>query len=658
HADASPPEVAEALREVFSESDPRLTALLVAAMHRLASYPGEQLQEYFARMAERLAIELVMEDFRAGRVRAVGIRAAVEKLADVLASSNDSVSSSNSGSRPAGWASSEARAEALMEKFWTEAMAHPEFPAAEETLRGREAWCVPMSALRPYLASLAGDGDESTRTAPHSTAFSRARDLFLNYARGLESEDFSARQATASGLSEVGNLVELLWPKESPVELARPVERALLAESAPEIAGVLTAVSDRLAQISLGREDFAEYERMLDAVDKRARTSEQIHLSSLARRFLSEDRWVRLADAALAHRPLHPSLPRILGRDPERLLDLLTTRLMNNDGPNGTTAQADGKGVAPNRGAQNSADQLPGMARLLRAIGEPATGAMAARVFDPRTPRATAAVKLLVITQPARLLEVLPRALPGWDWSLQDMAVGELLRAGTSGCAKAFVEALPQAHSLVVPLLLDEIGIAKEASGLPALIEIASGKNERLRDVFVRIKAIEALGRMEARESSELLRAILRERNGLTHVEPAGLRAAAEESLAMMENHPSSVRVRKTNDAVAKSSVSHMRARRYLRVPLESPLTARIEDAHPVAARVTTISLGGAYLESGRRLNVGDTFDVAIRSGLSSIRGTAVVRNLEAGGGGVEFVHMKQDDREKLRKLITKLAKT
>jgi hypothetical protein len=71
-------------------------------------------------------------------------------------------------------------------------------------------------------------------------------------------------------------------------------------------------------------------------------------------------------------------------------------------------------------------------------------------------------------------------------------------------------------------------------------------------------------------------------------------------------------------------------------------------------ARVRTISLGGAYLESPGRLNVGESIQLEVRAGLRKIHLTAVVRNLGSGGGGVEFVHMKDEDRDRLRRLVRK----
>jgi PilZ domain len=90
-----------------------------------------------------------------------------------------------------------------------------------------------------------------------------------------------------------------------------------------------------------------------------------------------------------------------------------------------------------------------------------------------------------------------------------------------------------------------------------------------------------------------------------------------------------------------------------VRVPLDSPLRAQI-DSQPTAhmARVKTISLGGAYLESPKKMAVGDSIKLEIRSGFRKLNFTAVVRNIGPEGNGVEFVHMKDEDREKLRKLV------
>jgi len=207
-------------------------------------------------------------------------------------------------------------------------------------------------------------------------------------------------------------------------------------------------------------------------------------------------------------------------------------------------------------------------------------------------------------------------------------------------------------------MMIDQIGIGQEATAVPLLMEIAAGEHEILRDQFVRIKAIEALGRLRALEAAELLRQLAGKREGLTFAEPAGLRAAAEDALALMEESPASTRTRSAFEPAAAPLGNFVVPRRYTRIPLDSPLRAQMGSQQQMSpVRVKTISLGGAYLESPSRLSVGDSIQLEVRSGLRKIHFTAVVRNIGPDGGGVEFVHMKDEDSEKLRKLVRRHLK-
>src|SRR6266851_4455855 len=269
------------------------------------------------------------------------------------------------------------------------------------------------------------------------------------------------------------------------------------------------------------------------------------------------------------------------------------------------------------------------MARLLRTIGVPVLNLLETRLYEARRQRVTAAIKLLAAADPERLLRGLARAMASWEWNLQDLAVSELMRPNNSASALStafvFSAILADAHPMVVPMMIDQLGLAQETTAVPQLMEIAAGEHESLRDQFVRIKAIEALGRM---------------------------RAAAEDALALIENRPSFKQAAAAFGAPAQSSSSYVIPRRYTRVPLDSPLRAQIEGAPAGLARVKTISLGGAYLESPRKLTVGDSIKLEVRASLRKINFTAVVRNIGPDGSGVEFVHMRDEDREKLRKLV------
>jgi hypothetical protein len=121
-----------------------------------------------------------------------------------------------------------------------------------------------------------------------------------------------------------------------------------------------------------------------------------------------------------------------------------------------------------------------------------------------------------------------------------------------------------------------------------------------------------------------------------------------------MEEGPTSARARAAFESQSPTLGGFVVPRRYTRIPLDSPLRAQIAGPQMSMARVKSISLGGAYLEAPNRLNVGDSIQLEIRSGLRKIHFTAVVRNVGPDGSGVEFVHMKDEDRDRLRKLVRK----
>ena len=620
----APEEAARAIHGALEEASRDSVQMLLGSVSQYGPREGEQPLPYLLRLSENIIFEFLSAEFSSGSLTPPAIAQAFNRFSDVIVEAGGYTgphSSQHLSSLAVTWATDTHR-EQLIDRFWLE------LPAREKSavLRSQDVWCVPVAALRQNLRQLADSGADAPRR--------EARNIVLNYARRLEISDPSARRSIAAGLNELAPIIESLWPNQVPEDLARGAMKALEAETAPETAALLAAFVEALGRIAGNRADFAGFEAILLGLERVPRDKEHDHMAALCTRLVAQDRWFLLIDAALANRPLDPVLPRLLQRDPERLLDRLTLLLTE---PRG-------------------ADLVPAMARLLRSIGVPVLNLLETRLYEARRQRVTAAIKLLAAADSERLLRGLARAMASWEWNLQDLAISELTRPSNSASAQSaafvFSAILADAHPMVVPMMIDQIGLAQETTAVPQLMEIAAGEHEILRDQFVRIKAIEALGRMRTMEAAELLRTLVEKREGLAYAEPAGLRAAAEDALAVVENRPSSKQAMAAFGAPAQPNSSYVIPRRYVRVPLESPLRAQIDGAPASLARVRTISLGGAYLESPRKLSVGDSIKLEVRAGLRKINFTAVVRSIGPDGGGVEFVHMRDEDREKLRKLV------
>lgn len=609
----APQEAARAIRAEFAGADELLRSLLTRGAGLEPPRENESLGVYLARVADALSVEYARSEFLAQRVRPAEVR----MLLSQLRSERDSHPESDASLDP------------LVERFWGS------LPARERTrlLASPDAWCLPVSLLRDYLEGLIAAAESRRAEASRR----EARRALADFARCLESEEEKARRAVASGLPEMKDVLERIWPCPQLADLGKNVVAALQREVSPGIANLLEQLTQTLATLALARGECAEVEAILTEIDKAPLESDEERLAALTRRIVGSEEWLLLVDLALANRPLDPALPRLLRRDPERLLDRLRLLLTSSAG----------------------SSALPAMARLVRAAGEPVFGALETHLLEPRRQRVATAIKLLSAAAADRLTAALPRAFSSWDWSLQDLAVTELARQSAPALrlqvAQGFLALLHDAHLLVTPGMIDHIGLVGETSAVPRLTEIAGGEIERLGDVFIRIKAIEALGRMKAASAATLLRNLVRNRSGLTYVEPAGLRSAAEDALAIIEDRGGSLTLRLPAKSSATSTPLFAQPRRYLRVGLPDPLDAKLEGQRAQSARVRSIALGGALLETSGQYALGESLRIEIHAGFEKIRATAVVRSVSSKGCGIEFVHMSQEDREKLRRRINKL---
>jgi hypothetical protein len=619
-------EVARRFHSVVSGSEPSSISLIVYGVSHVKPREGETLLPYLERLTDELVLAFAKQEFSAGRSTPPALLPLLVRL-DQERGQADNTGTSRFG----GTQHDEMRVALLCEKFWNGLPTR----VKAKTLRSRDAWCVPAAVVARFLEPLAAAAEKKK-----SDAAARAgRAVLLAYARCLESEEGKARRAVATGLGEITPQMERLWPHSSIIDFGRGVVQALLLETSPGVAGLLSALVEKLARTSLLKREYAEFERILEALEAAPRDDEHAHISTLVTRILGDEQWLYLVDEALSSQPLNPVIPRLLKRCPDRLLDRLGLLLS----------------------AANGLNSLPAMVRLIHGTGEPVLGALETRLYEARRQRVATSIHLLASADPKRLAGALPRALASWEWSLQDLAATELMKwtnpPVVAATAQAFLATLSEAHAMVVPCMIDHLGIAHETAAIPSLLQIAAGEHLVLRDIFFRIKAIEALGRMRVPEAAPLLLQMVRMRNALAHDEPAALRSAAEEALDLLENRPASARARIAESARAKSGLAHSRARRYVRARVQPPLQATITGTRNGSARVRVLALGGAFLETDQRVAVGDSMQLEIRYGIRKIQSTAVVRNVTATGAGVEFVHLKPRDRERLRRLITQLLK-
>src|SRR3984893_5391964 len=362
----SPAAGTRAIHEAIEEASHDAVRLLLSAISEYSPEEGELPQSYVKRLAESLIFEYLLAEFATGSLTPVLVRPTFDRLGEVLVAAGKFPStdgdrsqaaspSMKESSLAAAWAAESYR-EKLVTRFWLELSPREK----SMVLRGPDLWSVPVLALRQTLGNLADAGADAPRR--------EARHIVLNFARRLEHEDPRARQAVAAGLNEFLPIIESLWPNQLPEDLSKVALKALQIEREPQTASALATCIESLSHIAVVRGDYDSFEAMLLALEQPSRDFDHANLSALAKRLFAQDRLFLLVDAGLAHRALDPVLPRLMVRDPDKLLDRRTFLW----------------------GEVRGGNLLPAMARLIRSIGVPVLSILETRLYEARPQRVTA----------------------------------------------------------------------------------------------------------------------------------------------------------------------------------------------------------------------------------------------------------------------------
>src|SRR5207244_9429582 len=106
---------------------------------------------------------------------------------------------------------------------------------------------------------------------------------------------------------------------------------------------------------------------------------------------------------------------------------------------------------------------------------------------------------------------------------------------GGSRTAYFWLRWLANGDPLVPPLVIDEIGVTADREALGKLLTIADGDLPSGGGSFLRVKAIEALGRVQAQESASTLKRIVEAKKVFGWVQPLELRIAALQALDKLD---------------------------------------------------------------------------------------------------------------------------
>ncbi len=219
---------------------------------------------------------------------------------------------------------------------------------------------------------------------------------------------------------------------------------------------------------------------------------------------------------------------------------------------------------------------------------------------------------------------------------------------------------------LLRPIVLDEVGLSGDLVASRILLEMIEDENVKGDAALLRVKAIEALGRLRMLGAVEALRKIAESKRAWLWIYPAELRMAAAHALQLLDPDwgrgflprsgldPAAIAMGPQEFCPRESAV---RMRRYPRVRPPRPIFAQLTNSHGrYVLEVKAISLGGGLLFGEHHFAPGSEAILKIHPGFWSIVGRIIIRQTRAQSTIFEFATIDLDERAKLRKLLVSLS--
>jgi hypothetical protein len=592
-----------------------------------ARNPSAKMDEAtLLRLAEDLAIRFALDRFQRGEVRVNAVRQMLDRMGHELETLRKLLKSREEKLTSAG-VSMESHADVLDRQFWA---AVPD-SGKRMVLMSAEAWCIPPRNVQQYVEELLGRGESDA-----------AGDILLKYAACVRNKDAEARKKAAIGLGQLAELYSKAASQRLQDALTQ-IGQQMGEEKDPELQTLLSAAFVRLSQESASRRYFRAMQQALDSL---AELEEQrpSWVQSIRPRIGVENRIPEFIEEALTAEAMPEGLVGVLMRVPQAAADHLAVRLARS----------------------GRASERENVVELARSVGAPCARHLKETLKNEPPAKAAAVIGLLSRLDPLALEDILPVRLAEGQRSFHDAVVRQLSISGSPERGKLLADSIEVIDSMVLPLALDEIGMCGDPNTAPKLLQLAQGELLPQGSEYLRVKAIEALGRMRAPAAAGHLRLLVEERKTFGWSYPEEIRMAAAQALMKLDPAwmqaflPQSGLDMKMMALAPLDPIQErdfVRHRRYRRIRLPRNVPAVITSARgKYSSAISVLSLDGGLLSGDLQIPVGTEATLKIPAGLRSISMKAVVRFVRAHQAGFETVGMGLEDRAKLRRLLVSLG--
>src|SRR5579885_882745 len=610
----------------------RLSALPIRAQYTLqqalaglaAQAPTEAPDKpMLLKLAEHVAIRFALDSYERGELRVNAVKqlldrmnAEIEALRKILSSQEEQMASAG--------IQVQSYTELLDQEFWSQV---PE-ENKKEVLCSDEAWCVPPRNVRAFLEEMLRRGELKI-----------VNEILMHYVGCISLEAPEARRTTAIG---IGELAELYGSGDGSalMEAIRRVGNQLAVEREPELQTLVSAAFVRLSQEAASKRCYPAMQQALASLDS-VEAQRPGSTQSLRPRIGAEDRIPEFVEEAVRTSQIPDGLMDILHLMPRATIHYVTNRF----------------------GHSGFREDCELLSQIVRDMGEEAIHQLVETLQSAPAPEAAEVVGLLSQLAPDAVEKILPVRLSQWPRSAHDRTVRQLSSAPTKPRVRLLVALYDSLEVLIRPLAIDEMGMSGHPDCIPKMVELAESD---ATPGFIRLKAIEALGRLRASAASVLLQKILEARQVWRWQYPSELRVVALQALMRidpmtgLEKQPASGIERRElalEPADPEPNSSVIRQRRYARLKLSRNLVMHTTNLREnFRLTIPERNRGGGIGSGERHLAPGSLLTLKLSHGVRSLKAQAIVRGARPQAMAYAFVDMDLEDRGRLRKILLELG--
>lgn len=494
-----------------------------------------------------------------------------------------------------------------------------------------DAWRIAHQNVRQFVEGLLSSGQQDSAAA-----------ILLNYSSGVGSADAEARQQTAKGVAELAGLCARAGA--SVLESAiRCVGEQITWEGDAWIQEALAKAYARLTQEALAQNNPALIQTSLSRLDQASHEKPEM-AEQLRPRMGVEDRLPDFIEDAIREKEVPAALTGLFRLSARPVAQLLAKRF--------------------SRCARR--EECQRLIELFSSIGAEAVTHLREVLRAGPPAEAAATVGLLSRFGADQVERLLLSRLPSWARAQHDAVVRQLALGGAPERGRLLARLFPMLDRMVLAEALDEISLSGDQTTATLLKKLAAGEVPQAADPFMRVKAIEGLGRLRDAKAVPLLRDVATAKQMWSWAQPEEMRVVTVQALSKIDPDWTRSFVPQSGlnlqdlalaPLEASAEAPWARQRRYARVSL--PRTLSVLATTPkgnLQFETNLLSLGGGMASSGVSVAPGMSGSVQIKSGWRTLSADVLFREAPRRQTAFEIVAIGLEDRARMRRMLSTVS--